>query len=133
MILKQVSSNMEKSFSYSSHDNYPLEVVVDPLKRQLSSNTQHSNTDGNSRRELIIRSDRKNQHDSIFSYSKKRKVSSEAHTQSKSHDYYQLLYSFRKAFVDFSFLLPGFETHVYRAIREQSEVSQTFHCRIYFV
>ncbi len=110
-IQNQVTIRAERSLDYSSHQNYPSEVIIDPSKE---SQTQHM---------MDSMIDRTFSSQNEPEYRKKRKASDDSMINIDSIDYFKILHYYRQAFVEFSFLLPCLKAHVLEIIQRQADVS----------
>lgn len=110
-IQNQVTIRSERSLNYSSHQNYPSEVIIDPSKESQTQPMMGS----------II--DRTFSSQNELEYRKKRKARDDFIINIDSIDYFKVLYYYRQAFVEFSFLLPCLKAHVLEIIQHQADVS----------
>jgi hypothetical protein len=110
-IHNQVTIRTEKSLDYPPYQHYPSEVIIDPSKE---SQTKHM-FDSNIGRTYSPHNE--------LDYGKKRKASDDLTINVDSIDYFKVLYYYRQAFVEFSFLLPSLKPHVLQIIQQQADVS----------
>lgn len=113
----QMQSNVQND------DTYPTEVVLDP-RDEIDVDMPILDFDSN---DSVAKPAVQNE--SSDSYLKKRKYGSLVH--SESSDYYKVLYSFRQAFTDFSFLLPGLKEQIFDMLQDSSVSKYHLHANLF--